>query len=81
MNPDDIHVFRIPISITTDEDNTWNVIRIHFFGCVMKKRRLSYNLYSWRDFNFYKNDYPVVADKLNQLNYLCDDYDFMLFAT
>lgn len=46
-----------------------------FWMCYEKK---IFNYMHNEIFNFYKNDYPVVADKLNQLNYLCDDYDFML---
>lgn len=48
-----------------------------FFWMSYEKKKI-FNYLHDEIFNFYKNDYPVVSDKLNQLNNLCDDYDFML---
>lgn len=71
MNPDGINVFRIPINITIDEDNTWNDIRNKIIKCINNM-----NLYNYMHaeiFKFYSNYPEELVDRINQLNSIRDN--------
>ena len=75
MSPNDIAVFRIPIQITIDENDSWNDIHDKLMSCIAKT-----NLYDYiRSEIISQYDDPKdLSSKLTQLNSIRDDYDLML---
>lgn len=74
MDPTNITVFRIPINITIDEDDTWNDIHDKLIECIKKT-----NIYNYlRSVIIDKYDTAELISKLSQLNSIRDDYDLML---
>lgn len=77
MKADEINVFRIPINITIDENDTWNDIRNKLIKCINRM-----NLYKYMHdeiFKYYSSSPDELVNKINQLNSIRDDYDLMIW--
>ena len=76
MKAEDVGVFRIPIQITIDEDDSWEDISDKFMGCISNA-----SLYEYIRSKVIKANDDEVVIKLTELNSIRDDYDLMILRS